>query len=171
MRFVLVLLSACSVVTIACADTAPPASLVGAVRARLESQGHGEKPEFRHALVDLDEDGTEDAIVLITSRAWCGSGGCTMLVFRGTPDGFEWVSSSTITNEPIRVLLDRAHGWHSLAVRVRGGGISPRDAIMPFDGRRYPPNPSMQPQPTPAELSGSRLLLGSADSTTVPRAN
>src|ERR1700676_2125153 len=38
---------------------------------------------FRFALEDLNGDGRADAIVLMSGPPWCGSGGCTMLIFQG----------------------------------------------------------------------------------------
>jgi hypothetical protein len=36
--------------------------------------------EFEYALTDLNEDGIQDAVVLLTGQDYCGSGGCTMRV-------------------------------------------------------------------------------------------
>src|SRR2546422_5453095 len=47
---------------------------------------------FRHSFTDLDGDGRAEALVLLRGNVWCGSGGCTMLVFRGTDAGFTFVS-------------------------------------------------------------------------------
>jgi len=114
-----------------------------------------ERPSFRHVLVDLNQDGTLDAIVLLQGPDWCGSGGCDMLVFRGTSKGFRFVSGSTITFPPIRVLAEKRHGWSTLVVRSGGTG----DVLMRFDGRRYPLNPSLQPKTTRSEIGKSTLVL------------
>jgi hypothetical protein len=37
-------------------------------------------PVYRYALVDLNADGIDDAVVLLTDKAYCGSGGCTMVI-------------------------------------------------------------------------------------------
>jgi hypothetical protein len=65
-----------------------------------------------------------------------------MLVFRGEQDRFTLVSASTITNEPIRVSPETAHGWRMLIVFSKGRG----DVLMRFTGARYPLNPSLQPK-------------------------
>ena len=142
--------------------TSPPApvdALSAAVRKQVDVAAGAEAPAFSSARVDLDDDGTEDAIVLMSARDFCGSGGCTMMIFHGTKDGFSFVSHSTITNEPIRVLQEKGHGWHTLAVRVRGGGLEPGDVLMVFDGTGYPLNPSMQPAAASERLAGARVLL------------
>jgi len=81
--------------------------LVAAIQRYAEKMGEHDTPLFKHALVDLNGDGRVDAIVLLSGPTWCGSGGCTMLIFRGTKTGFSFVSGSTITNEPIRVSSKR----------------------------------------------------------------
>src|SRR5262245_59515563 len=84
------------------AQNVPP-RLLAAVQNYVEKKGETGQPMFRHALTDLNGDGVNDAIVLLLGSAWCGSGGCNMLVLRGTKEGFTVLSGSTITNEPIRV--------------------------------------------------------------------
>jgi hypothetical protein len=81
-----------------------------------------------------------------------------MLVFQGTTDGFKFISSNTITREPIQVLSESKSGWHTLAVSIGGGGMSPGQVLMRFDGKKYPLNPTMQPAATSKDLSGAMTL-------------
>ena len=128
-------------------------SLEAAVRSSVKGDF---TPSFSYALVDLDGDGQPDAVVLLRGPMWCGSGGCTMLVFRGTANGFQLVSKSTITGEPIEVLPGVTLGWRTLIVNT--GGIGP--VVMQFNGTQYPGNPSMQPKATPEQIkSGQPLTL------------
>src|ERR1700756_1937850 len=50
--------------------------------------------QFKYALVDLDGDGIQDAVVYFTDRENCGTGGCAMRVMKGTKDGFVHVSGT-----------------------------------------------------------------------------
>jgi hypothetical protein len=106
--------------------------------------GSSSTPSFEYALVDLNNDGIADAIVLLTDREWCGSGGCTMLIFRGTVDGFTPVSKASVSNQPIKVSSERQNGWRTLLVWVAGGGLRPGFALVRFDGTRYAFNPTLQ---------------------------
>jgi hypothetical protein len=137
-------------------QASPPRSLSAAVRdwrPKLPPQS------FKYALVDLNDDGVRDAVVLVDDRRYCGSGGCTLLVFRGNRHGsFRRLSMSTITREPIAVLGDTRHGWHTLTVTVAGGEITPCAAIMRFNGQTYPTNPSMQPCAAARDLQSSTAL-------------
>jgi hypothetical protein len=115
-------------------------------------------PQFEYALVDLNDDGTLDAVVLLTGRDWCGSGGCSMLILRGHSGGFSVVSRSTISNQPIKVSAERQHGWHTLLVSVKGGGIQRGFVVMPFNGSKYPLNPSMQARATSTQADAATTL-------------
>jgi len=111
--------------------------------------------EFDFALVDLNDDGIPDAIVLFRGHENCGSGGCPLEIFRGIGRGFEFVSGSTISREPIQVLSEKRFGWHSFTVLVSGGGSKPCNALMQFNGQKYPLNPSMVSCATKARLQSA----------------
>ncbi len=134
---------------------ASPPALVTAVETYAHQHGDRQVPSFRHAIKDLNSDGQPDAIVLLTDAGWCGSGGCTMLVFRGTRQGFVLISSSTITSPPVRVLPETSRGWKTLIVYAKGVG----DVLMPFNGARYPSNPSMRAGATSAQMKAAEVLL------------
>ena len=78
-----------------------------------------------------------------------------MLVFRGTKDGFRFVSASTITNEPIRVSPENTEGWKTLIVHSKGRG----DVMMQFNGTHYPLNPSLQSKATTGQVEAAEVLL------------
>ena len=78
-----------------------------------------------------------------------------MLVFRGSEDGFTFVSESTVTSEPIRVSPERVQGWRTLIVFSKGKG----DVLMPFNGVRYPLNPSIQPKASPAQVGVAQVVM------------
>lgn len=132
-----------------------PPGLSAAVQAFAEKRGDPVLPPFRHALTDLDGDSRDDAVVLLQGRNWCGSGGCTLLVFRGTNGDFAFVSGSTITREPIRISTDKRKGWKTLIVYSKGKG----DVLMRFNGKRYPLNPSSQPKATPEQVHAAHIVM------------
>ncbi len=116
-------------------------------------------PTYKYAFVDLNDDGIDDAVVLINDNQYCGAGGCSFIVFRGVSGGFKLVSSSTITREPILLLPEKMKGWHTLSVFVAGGGAKPGQVIMRFNGERYPGNPSMQPKAKKNDLKNAKELI------------
>ncbi|MGF1521489.1 MAG: hypothetical protein ACFBSF_04120 [Leptolyngbyaceae cyanobacterium] len=111
---------------------------------------HGSRSDrFKTAFVDLNQDATLDAVVLTDS---CGTGGCTLLVFQGVEDTFQFVSRTTLVREPVLVSDSTTNGWRDLVLEVSGGGITPMTVALLFDGQAYPLNPSLQP-PLPVEPS------------------
>jgi len=116
-------------------------------------------PSSTHAFVDLNDDGIDDAVVLISDSQYCGSGGCTLVIFQGLADGFKHISTSSITREPILLLPEKRKGWHTLSVHVAGGGATPRQVMLRYNGKKYPGNPSMQPKATKNDLKGATTLL------------
>ncbi|MEL6382801.1 MAG: hypothetical protein AAFQ89_10075 [Cyanobacteria bacterium J06626_18] len=112
---------------------------------------------FKTAFIDLNQDTTLDAIVLTDS---CGTGGCTMLVFQGVGDTFQFVSRTSLANEPVLVSDSTTNGWYDLVLEVSGGGIAPMTVALLFDGQAYPLNPSLQP-PLPVEppITGTTLVF------------
>lgn len=111
--------------------------------------------KFDYGLVDLNGDGILDAIVLFKGPEDCGSGGCLLEIFRGTEQGFEFVSGSTISREPIQFLKEKRSHWRSFTVLVAGGGAKVCNALMRFNGKKYPLNPSTAPCATPAQLQSA----------------
>lgn len=99
--------------------------------------------DFDVALFDLNQDGLKDAVVLLKSSNWCGSGGCTMIVFKAiSNDQFQPHSKLTVTDRPIYALSSQTQGWHDLSVYTRGTG----QVLLKFNGVSYPSNPSLAPQ-------------------------
>jgi hypothetical protein len=133
-----------------CCWAAGPQFLDAAVRSFTKG---ADAPAYRYALADLNKDGRPDAIVLLKGD-YCGTGGCTLLVFRAIPNGFKLVSSSTVSSEPIGLLSERSNGWLTLVVNSRGSG----SVLMRFDGTKYPLNPSMQSVATKDQASSATIL-------------
>ena len=101
---------------------------------------------YSSAFVDLAGNGAKEAIVYISGRGWCGSGGCVMLILVPEGSSYTVATETSITQLPIRVLATKSAGWHDISVFVAGGGIQPGyEAKLSFDGNTYPSNPSVPP--------------------------
>lgn len=68
----------------ACSDISPQERNLSAVVAYYANDTY---LEFKHALLDLNNDALDDAVVVLLGRNWCGLGGCTMLVLHGQGGG------------------------------------------------------------------------------------
>ncbi len=110
---------------------------------------------YSAAPANLSDAKVPEVVVYVAGHAWCGSGGCTMLILR--PDGvsFTVIARTTITRPPIRVLQTATNGWHDVGVWVQGGGIlAGYTAVLSFNGKAYASNPIVPP---------ARKLAGDAD--------
>jgi hypothetical protein len=91
-------------------------------------------------------------IVYVSGQGWCGSGGCTMLILEPTESAFKVLGRVTIVQLPIRLLPSVNDGHPDIGVSVQGGGVqSGYEAVLSFDGKSYPRNPSMPPARKPPQ--------------------
>jgi hypothetical protein len=130
------------------ASVASPTTLTQAITSYIKQRGAtvDDSHRFFAELIDLNGDSTQDAIVVFSSSYWCGTGGCTMLVFEGKKDQtFRLVSESSLVRPPITVAETSTNGWRDLILTVSGGGMPAKTVSLKFDGKQYPLNPSDQP--------------------------
>lgn len=116
-----------------------------------------DQSDYQTRLYDLNQDGIDDAVVLLSGMEWCGSGGCTLLVFQGLANGsFQPHSKMTVSSTPIYALSSQTQGWRDLSVYTRGLG----QVILKYNRKSYPSNPSLASKYT-ANLKqvGNTLLL------------
>ena len=139
-----------------------PASseLVEFLRRFVETRDNRRTTRYIAAFADLNGDGIPEAIVLLRSGAWCGSGGCTTLILTRNKSSWKIVAKLTITRPPIRVLKDATNGWRNITVWVQGGGIQDGyEALLRFDGHSYPSNPTVRPaQPLESNAEGEVVI-------------
>jgi hypothetical protein len=55
--------------------------------------------------IDLNGDGMQDAVVILSNSYWCGTGGCNMLILEGQKDKtLRLVSESSLVRPPVTVM-------------------------------------------------------------------
>ncbi|HEY9824961.1 MAG TPA: MliC family protein [Stenomitos sp.] len=152
-------------------DSAQQTALKQAIARYIQQANAPETEEHRvfADLIDLNDDGRKDAIVVFNSSYWCGTGGCTMLVFAGEPDqSFRLVSKTTLVRPPITVAKTQTNGWRDLSIVVSGGGVPAKTVVMKFDGQKYPSNPSALPGlPANTTVAGTVLFPEGSEPETV----
>lgn len=117
------------------------------------------KTDYLEAWRDLNGDQIKDAVVLLQGKEWCGSVGCTMLIYHAKNDhSLSLITKTTVTNTPIYLLSTKQNGWSDLSVYSKGVG----QVKFSFDGKSYPSNPSLekpyQIQPMDQKLALSEPL-------------
>jgi hypothetical protein len=110
---------------------------------------------------DLNGDGRDEAVVYVSGGSQSGSGGCDLLVLEQVGRSFRIRGDISISRLPVSVLQEKSRGWRSLTVLVAGGGISPGyRAVLPFDGAKYPDNPSVKPAHRLTANSAEEIIIG-----------
>lgn len=134
--------------------TAPTAALRQAVSEYIATAGGDPATEYSIARLDLDGDGSEEGLVLLTGSEWCGSGGCTLLVFRADDGAFRFISETSMVNGPVVVAAARSNGWRDILVPDPDHD---RTIALRFNGAAYPSDPA-GPEVTTA--SGETVFEG-----------
>ncbi len=142
------------------ADTADDgtAALADAIARYFRENGSAPTDAYDTATLDLNADGADDALVFVSDAAWCGSGGCTLLVFEGTGGGtgpaFRFVSETSLVNGPVMVSEKRTNGWRELLIPDPS---AERTLALQFSGSGYPADPE---GPTADEPAGETVFEG-----------
>lgn len=141
------------------------AQLQSAVRAYVEPFDRSwDADRTRVAWVDLNGDRIEDAIVYLEDRDWCGSGGCTVLVFEAMDEidaaemgAFRPAAEISLMHGPIHVSRRRSNQWCELVVRDPDGTAR----VLRYDGETYPTSPTDAPRLRGRWPAGTTLFADS----------
>lgn len=100
---------------------------------------------WKASWADLNGDDVSDALVYVSGPDWCGSGGCTLLVFEAVtgPDAdvlgaFHPAAEISLVHGSVLVSTERADGWCDLVVRDSDEALR----VLRFDGDTYPGSPA-----------------------------
>jgi hypothetical protein len=110
------------------------------------NRADGEAFTYHYNTVDLNGDDKLDALVDVSNPNFCGSSGCPMLIFKGDGKNFELVTKMSVSHSPIFVSETKTKGWSDLLMEVYGGGAKPYFALLKFNGKTYPKNPTVNRQ-------------------------
>jgi hypothetical protein len=120
-------------------DPALEAALLGALpdytRSAVETVGM----EARYAFgrVDLNGDGSEEVLAILTGSVFCGTGGCTLFLLEKAEDAYAVINRFPISRLPIIVSDHTTAGWADLLRPEYGGGAERSYVKHVFDGSRY----------------------------------
>jgi hypothetical protein len=109
--------------------------------------------------VDLDGEGTPETLALVVGSYACGSGGCTLLIFRDTPGGLEPIAESGLFQSPLRRLERRSGGWAELTMPATSDGVNSGVMELRFEGGSYRFTRAATPPEPAADPGGSAVLL------------
>lgn len=92
---------------------------------------------YVHAATDLDGDGRDEVLVVLMGSMFCGTGGCTLQIYRITPRGYGLVNDFPISRLPVVVSDARSNGWRDLWRLETGGGAPSSYVRHAYNGKRY----------------------------------
>lgn len=135
--------------------------LIKTLETYVKKQGANPKEtRYQIAEIDLNGDKKKDTLVLFQDSYWCGTGGCSMLVFTNKNNNFKLVSEISLVREPVIVSATKTKNWRDIIVHVSGGGGETKNVVLKFNGSSYPTNPSMlKPLATNAQTQGTEVFF------------
>ncbi|NVD08180.1 hypothetical protein FCU94_14975 [Vibrio sp. JPW-9-11-11] len=110
---------------------------------------------YRWLVYDLNGDGNNELLVQLD---WCGSGGCTLLIFDNQAQTWRFNSRITQVTTPLSLGRNQHQGWQDLVFFVSGGGAIPNQHLLQFNGEQYPLNPSVAPVASYDDISTVQLF-------------
>ena len=149
------------------------APIAAAIRQSLAKDG-GISADSRWLMnrIDLNGDGTDEAVAYLLDPKLCGTGGCSLFVLadRGT-NAWEVTDVISPSQLPVYQLAKGADGWTMLGVTIGGGGASPAVMGVAHGADGYADNPTVAPA-SPAKTDGAPVLIENAptQAVAVPRA-
>lgn len=96
-----------------------------------------DKIRYLTGSADLNSDGTAEHIVLMQDLYFCGSGGCTAVMFDNEGNV---INRMTVVKTPVVLADSYRNGWQDFIVWSNGA-----HRLMSYNGESYPSNPSLEP--------------------------
>jgi hypothetical protein len=115
--------------------------------------------------VKTEAEAGEELVVYVSGRGWCGvTGGCNMLIVEPFQSSFKVIGDVTIVQLPIYLLPSMKYGHPDIEVYVAGTGDPGYKAVLSFDGKNYPENPSMPPARHVKDIKGREIITTTKNS-------
>lgn len=96
--------------------------------------------------VDLNEDGIPEVFVYLVGPFFCGTGGCSGVIFKQENGEYKVLSRFSLVNNPVIISNTKTNNYRDIIMYVSGGGIKSYFARVKYDGKTYPINPSIEPE-------------------------
>jgi len=120
----------------------------------------GREDRYVYSKVDLNDDGRDEVLAYLLGPFFCGTGGCNLLLFEGTGDGYNLVNSFPTTDTPVIVSSETSNGWKDIWRHRTGGGMPANYIANRFDGESYVDAEEVSADDAP---EGLRVLTGPLD--------
>ncbi len=103
--------------------------------------------------VDLNGDGKNELLVYLLGPAFCGTGGCQLLILSAQ---YQVIGEMSLVSTPIQVSSQAPKGWKQLSWTQTGGGAPAQTVVARFNGKKYTVAPGKTALPGTHYLQGFR---------------
>ena len=103
----------------------------------VDIEGGTGRGRYAYGRVDLNSDGRDEVLVYLLGSIFCGTGGCNLLLFTQTQNGYSLINNFPISRLPVIVSTKRTKGWNDLIRLESGGGAKASYVRHTFDGKHY----------------------------------
>lgn len=115
--------------------------------------GGGTRSRYVYGRVDLNSDGRDEVFVYLLGPFFCGTGGCNLLLFTETRNGYSLINEFSTSRIPVIVSAQRSRAWRNIIWMKSGGGAKPAYLSHYYNGKRYVPGRSLPADKVPEGLS------------------
>jgi hypothetical protein len=115
-------------------------------------------PHYAYTKIDLNGDKKPEFIVHLTGIPFCGTGGCSALIFAKVANEYKLISRISV-DSPIIVSNNKTNGWNDLILGQFAGANTEYHGyyFSKFDGKTYRQNYGETKLPQKTKLTGRRL--------------
>jgi heat shock protein HslJ len=99
--------------------------------------GDSSKARYVVGKADLNEDGRPETLVYLMGSIFCGTGGCTLLVFDGKNGSYQLIEKISLSRTPVIVSSKAMKGWRDIWQMQSGGGAPAEYVSFRFNGKHY----------------------------------
>jgi heat shock protein HslJ len=126
-------------------------------KAVVDVEGSTGRGRYVYGRVDLNGDGRDEVFVYLLGSFFCGTGGCNLLLFAETGNGYSLINEFMTARLPVIVSAEKTKGWRNIAWLKSGGGVPSSYLSHIFNGKRYVEGKRMPGDKVPA---GKSYLAG-----------
>ncbi len=99
---------------------------------------------YKMAALSSENSCLSPMVYLTAGSGYCGTGGCTVLMFGCAKEGYRLLGATSVAFPPVYIAKSVTSGYHDIKVHVKNKDL----ALLKFDGRHYPSNASTAPKST-----------------------
>jgi hypothetical protein len=99
--------------------------------------GGGNTARYVYGIVDLNGDGKDEVFVYLLGSIFCGTGGCNLMLFTESENGYLLINNFPISRLPVIVSNKRIQVWNDIIRLESGGGMPATYVTHKFDGEKY----------------------------------